>query len=239
MRLCLPLLFLAAAAGCYRSSGVTFPRQTPIGPAPRLAWVDNGFETTRVPAVSVDGTFILLGIADDDGGRGNPNYRFELRDRRDATLATHTVLTADEADTLFDAGGMTDELKQRIAAANRWLEEQHAARPTEPLPQLALEPAEEIASTFRATGGGGLVVEWRENQLTITHGGKPLVQRPTPATWLAPERPMPGGTETCHNPAFLGAAAVSPEHRVALLRIEYGGTDTCWEPNDAHRVVAW
>jgi hypothetical protein len=236
------LLLLLAAAGCFRSSsppleGGAQP-SSPAGPAPRLAWIDNGFDAERLPAVSADGAAILIGIRDDDGGRGNPNYRFELRDRGDKTLATQVVLTADEADKMFDAGGKTAELDRRIAAANRWLEEQHAARRLAPLSKLGIEPGEEIASSFRATGGG-VTLEWKPSRLTIVQAGTKLVDRATPATWLVEDRPMGGGPDMCHNPAFLGGAAVGLDHKLALLTIEYGGTDTCWEPNDVHHVIAW
>jgi hypothetical protein len=236
------LLVAAATAGCYRSPGVPVdhraPLAAPAGPAPRLAWADHGFEASRLPAVSADGAAILIGIRDDDGGRGNPNYRLELRDRRDAKLAGQLVLAADEADAMIDADGKTAELDRRIAAANRWLEQQHAARGFVPLRPLEVEPGEEIASSFRATGGG-VTVEWRPSRLTIAHGGQMLVDRATPTTWLVQDRPRPGDLPACHNPAYLGAAAVSLPHKVALLRIDYGGTDTCWEPNDQRHVVAW
>ncbi len=234
-------LLLLAAAGCYRSSGAPLEgpaASAPAGPAPKLSWVDNGFEVQRLPAASADGAAVLLGIHDDDGARGHPNYRFELRDRRDAKLAEHVVLTVDEAETLFDAGGKTAELDRRIAAANRWLSEQHAARRLVPLRGLGIEPGEELASTFRATGGG-VTIEWRESRLRIEHAGKALLEAPTPKTWLVEDRPMGDGETACGNPAFLGGAAISLDHKLAVLTIEYGGTDMCWEPNDQHHVVAW
>src|SRR5688572_22985167 len=111
------LLPLLAASGCYRSSGAPIEGRAaasaPAGPAPRLVWIDSGFETSRLPAASADGAAVLIGIRDDDGGRGNPNYRFELRDRRDARTAEHVVLTAPEADSMFDAGGKTASASTR------------------------------------------------------------------------------------------------------------------------------
>ncbi len=236
----LPWLPLLAAAGCYRSSGAPVENrvETVTITLPRIAWMEHGFVAVRLPAVSADGATVLLGIQDADGGRGNPNYRLELRDRGDAKLGEHVVLTANEADAMIDAGGKTATLDRRTAAANRWLSEQHAAKRFAPLQPLEVEPGEEIASAFRATGGG-ITVEWRPSRLTIAKAGQPLLDRATPATWLARDRPMPGGTEACHNPAYLGGAAVDLEHKVAVLQIAYGGTDTCWEPNAAHHVVAW
>lgn len=238
----LPLLFLFVAAGCYRSSsappegGATPP--APAGPAPHLTVEQSTFETSRLPAVSADGAAVLLGIQDHDGGRGNPNYRFELRDRSDAKLATHSVLTVGEAESMYDAAGPSPKLAERVAAANRWLTEQHAARRFVPLARLEVQPGEEIASSFRATGGG-VTVEWRQSRLTIAQGTKPILERATPEAWLAKDRPGPADLGPCQNPAFLSAAAVSLEHKVALVVVGYGGTDTCWEPEAQHHVVAW
>jgi hypothetical protein len=238
----LSMLLLFAAGGCYRSSPAPVkgrPAPTaPAGPAPRLTVDQSTFEASRLPAVSADGAAVLIGIQDHDGGRGNPNYRFELRDRSDAKLAGHTVLTVDEAESMVDADGPSAKLHERIAAANRWLAEQHAARRFVPLARLEVLPGEELASSFRATGGG-VTVEWRGNRLTIAQAGKPLLERATPPTWLAKARERPAGYPTCHNPAFLAATSVSLEHKVALIVIGYGGTDTCWEPESQRHVVAW
>jgi hypothetical protein len=236
-----PLLLLCAA-GCYRSPGAplegTAPPTAPAGPAPRLAWIDNGFDASGLPAASADGRAVLLGIRDADGARGNPNFRLEVRDRRDAVLERHVVLAAEEADAMFDAGGKTAELDARIAAANRWLAEQHARLRAVPLQPLEVEPGEEIASSFRATGGG-LTLEWRPSRLVIAQAGQERLARVTPAAWIPKDRPMAGGTETCHNPAFLGGAAVDVARKLVVLTIQYGGTDLCWEPDAQHHVVAW
>jgi len=236
------LLLVAVAAGCYRSSG-TPPLEgsagLPAGPAPRLSVDASSFETSRLPAVTADGAAILLGIQDRDGARGLLNYRFELRDRGGAKIAEHVVLTAEEAYAMDEPGGEVPQLDRRIAAANRWLEQQHAQRRFTPLTPLEVEPGEEIASSFRATGPGGVTASWRQNRLTITQAGKPLLDRATPETWLAKDRELPGGHGTCHNPAFLSQAAVSLSHKLALIVVGFGGTDTCWEPEPGYHVVAW
>ena len=107
-----PLLLLLAAAGCYRGADAPIERPAPApasaGPPPRLAWIDNGFDTARVPAVSADGAAILIGLADPDGGRGNPNSRLELRDRRDAKLGGRVVLAAAEVALVTISYGGTD-----------------------------------------------------------------------------------------------------------------------------------
>lgn len=239
MRSLTPLLLLAA---CYRSSdappATPGPGDVPPGPPPTLAWTGHQFESTRLPAVSADGTAVLLGLEDNDGGRGNPNYRFELRDRRDAKLAGHPVLSVDEVEALQDGEGNLRGMDVRIAAANRWLTEQNAARRFTPLAELDVETGDEIATAFRATGHG-VTLEWKPNHVTITLGGKPLVARDTPPSWNADRRPRGSGGEVCENPAFLGAAWVSLPHKLAILTISYAGNDLCWEPSNAPHVIAW
>jgi hypothetical protein len=236
------LLILATTVGCYRSSG-TPPLEgsagPPAGPAPRLSVEESIFETSRLPAVTADGAAVLLGIQDHDGARGFLNYRFELRDRGGAKLAEHVVLTTEEAYAMDESSGEVPLLQRRIADANRWLEQQHAQRRFTPLTPLEVEPGEEIASSFRATGPGGVLLEWRQNRLKLTQAQRPLLDRATPETWLAQDRERPGGHGACHNPAFLSQAAVSLSHKLALVVVGFGGTDTCWEPEPGYHVVAW
>lgn len=238
----------ALAAGCYRSSGEapsgTAPAAAlpPAGPAPRVAWRDNGFETSRLPTVSADGTKVLIPTQDSDGGRGNPNFRVAVKNREDAEVGTKVVLTVEEAETMFDGTPKHPELDKRIAAANGWLAERNTALRLQPLGKLEVEPnAEEMAADFRATGRG-VTLEWKADRVTIVQGGKPLVDRATPNTWLVKDKPMypgAGPDETCHNPAFLGGAWIDVERKLALLTITYYGTDSCWEPPATHHVVAW
>lgn len=235
-----PLALLAAA--CYRSSDAPptgpGPSGPPAGPPPTLAWAEYSFETTRLPAVSADGAAVLLGLEDNDGGRGNPNFRFELRDRGDARIGGHPVLTAAEYDQLQGTDGAPRGLDERVDAANRWLAAQDTERRFAPLAELEVETGDEIATPFRATGQG-VTIEWRAGRVTIAEAGKQLVSRETPATWYAPRYPRGSGGETCDNPAFLGAAWIDLPHKLALLTIRYSGNDLCWEPSDAPHVVAW
>lgn len=241
------LLLLLPLAGCYRGdrappAPAPEPAAAPAGPPPRLAWTGHEFEASRLPAVSADGAAVLIGLEDNDGGRGNPNYRLELRDRLDAKISRHTVLTVDEVDALYDADGGLRGMDERIADANRWLADQHAVRRFVPLAELEVEVGDQIAWAFRATGHGvtnGVTIEWKDSRVTIAQGGRTLLSRPTPPSWLAETRPRGSGGGTCENPAFLGVAAASLPHKVALLTISYSGNDTCWEPSNAPHVVAW
>jgi hypothetical protein len=240
--LALPALLVPAAllaAACYRSSDAPpAPPATPAGPPPAIAWAEHNFQTTRLPAVSADGAAVLLGLEDNDGGRGNANFRFELRDRGDAKLATQSVLTVEEYDQIQDGSGGLRGMDARIDAANRWLAAQNTERRFAPLTELPVETGDAIASPFRATGQG-VTIEWKDNRVTIAEGGKQLVARETPPTWYAPRRPRGSGGDVCENPAFLNNAWVSLPHKLAVLTIAYSGNDTCWEPSNAPHVVAW
>jgi hypothetical protein len=236
---------LGALAGCFRSSGTAAPgpsNATPAGAAPRIGWGEHAFTSTGLPAVSADGTAVWIGLHDGDGGRGNPNYRVIIKDRADAETSKHVVITADEAEGTIDANGKPGDADKRIAAANAWLAEQHAARKLVPLVGLGLDSAGDITENSRAIGADGVTVEWKQNRVKITQHGTTLVDRATPDTWLAADHPMyagAGGDEICHNPAFLDGAAVDVQRKLAVLVISYSGTDSCWEPSAAHHVVAW
>jgi uncharacterized protein (DUF736 family) len=238
----------ALAAGCYTSSGAPpsgiapAAPAAPAGPPPTVTWIDNGFDTTRLPAVSADGSKVLIPTQDSDGGRGNPNFRVAVKNREDAEVGTKVVLTVAEAEPMFDGSGKHPELDKRITAANQWLAEQNTAFRLQPLAPLEVERNEaDMAADFRATGSG-VTIEWKENRVTIVQGGKVLVDRATPATWLVKDKPMyPGARpdETCHNPAFLQGASIDVDRKIALLTITYYGTDSCWEPPATHHVIAW
>ncbi|HWO25289.1 MAG TPA: hypothetical protein VNO30_41400 [Kofleriaceae bacterium] len=237
-----PWLLLLAVASCHRAPAA--PRiegrasaDVHADAAPRLTWneqdVYNQFDAPRLPAVSASGAAILLGIRDMDGNRGNANYRFEIRNRRDAKIAGYTVLSIEEGGTIFEPDGGTRELERRIAVANHWLEEQHGVKRFAPLTKIT--PVDQLA--FRATGGG-ITVDWVPSRLKIAHAGKTLLERTTPATWLVKGEPMMAGI-SCPVLARLADASVSLAHKVALLEISYYGTNQCWPTNSQHHVVTW
>lgn len=222
-------LALAGAAGCYRSSTPAEPAAPAvITAAPSVAWSDGRFEATRLPAVSADGAVVVIAIRDQDGARGSPNLRLELRARSGTAIAKHVVLTVEEADRRAP-----DAMGARIPAANRWLADQHAARRFVPLVAL------ENASGGDLAGRGDVQVEFNAERFTLEHAGKLVVDRATPADWLATPRPPTSTGMVCENFPFIRAVAVAVEHRIAVLTIGYRGTDLCWEPDDTQHVVAW
>src|SRR5690348_5431505 len=63
-------------------------------PAPAIAWQDGAFKTDRLPAVARAGEVAVIAVRDNDGGRGSPNLRIEVRDRTDRLVQTIPVITA-------------------------------------------------------------------------------------------------------------------------------------------------
>jgi len=127
-----------------------------------------------------------------------------------------------------------------VVAANRWLAEQHAAHKLVPLDRLEVESGDPDEPASHATGRA--TIDWKQSRLTIKQRGRVLLERATPASWLAADQPMyPGAPpdEICHNPEFLSDAWIDVERRLAVLRVSYHGTDTCWEPPAQHHVVTW
>lgn len=202
----------------------------PAGPAPAAQWTGSDVATTGLPAVASDGSAVVIAHRDNDGGRGNPNLTLIEKDRSDREVSRLVVLAPNDIDHEGAA-----QIAARFAQAAAWLRERHEARRL--VAMTALARSEELPDTAR---GAGITVRWVPGQLVLEREGRPPVVRPTPASWLAPDRPMCHGcTETCQNEAFLGGGHVDPERAVALVIISYRGTDICWEPSSQHHVIAW
>jgi hypothetical protein len=212
----------------------------PAGPAPTIAWGDHTFAPTGLPAVSRDGSVVVLGLMKEDGARGNPNLAIVVKDRHDAAVQTISVMTADEADALV-AETASPELQKRIAAANDTLAKLHAAHDLVPLDKLGIDDS--IAPPQRhLVGDIALSIDWKPSIVEVRRPGQRLLYRETPASWLVKDTRMcPNGscTEMCHNPAFLNGAWASKARAIAVLTISYEGTDTCWEPASEYHVIAW
>jgi len=236
------LLSLAACATTARAPLANQPAHPnpPPTPAPVLS-VSDVFALSRpFPLVSSDGTVVLLAVEDGDGGRGYPNLRFELKDRHDKILATHVVLAADEAEGYLGEAALMKRLAPRIERANAWLAEQNAKYGLVSLPALTVVKGDDGYADVKSIARDSISVTWSANTLDISADKTPLVHRATAPDWLAEKRAMPDGSgETCENPAFLNGAAVDPARRIAVVTVSYTGTDTCWEPPDQQRVIAW
>jgi CheY-like chemotaxis protein len=140
------------------------------------------------------------------------------------------VLTADDTDQLTPA-----QIQDRLRAATAWLRERHTAKHLVPMTALTMSKPTGVPAV-----GAGVAVRWSPNQLVIERQGGSPITRATPATWLAPDRPMCRNcTEVCHNDAFLGAAFIDVERTLALILVSYHGSDTCWEPSSQAHAVVW
>jgi hypothetical protein len=212
---------------------------TSSAPAPAIGWSETGFAPTGLPAVASDGTVVVTARRDEDGGRGNPNLTIIVTDRRDAVIKRVSVMTAEDAETMYDDRGAGAELKRRIAAANAMLADLHRAHDLVPLVQLAIDDSGPPEDHTRATGKN-LIVDWKPSHLTIRRDGVRVVDTETSAAWLARDHAMCATCgEVCHNPAYLAAVWADAARNIALISISYTGTDTCWEPSSQHHVVGW
>jgi hypothetical protein len=237
-------LLLIAVAACSASSAAPLagqaPTRSPAGPPPTIAWGDHNFVANGLPAVSSDGSLVVLAVMREDGARGNPNLAIVVINRRDAITSKGDILTADDADRVV-TDTVTPELHARIAGANDVLARIHAGHDLVPLDTLFVDDS--IAPPQRhLVENNTMSIDWKPSVVEVRRKGQRLLDRDTPASWLAKDTkmcPHGGCTEICHNPAFLDRAWASADRAIAVLKISYEGTDTCWEPPSEYHVVAW
>ncbi len=229
-------LFLVACSGPAKQAPLQGKSDRPARPAPttappRVQWIDNGFDTPGLPAITADGSKIVLAEIENDGGRGNPNLRIVARDRNDAVGESITVLEVSEVESMFDQNGKHPQLDLRISAANAWLARLHTEQELIPLAQL--KPEGEDRMEQHAMASGPARIEWTKDVLKITRAGTILVKRDTPAVWNATPQ------ANCTNPSILGGAWIDLDRKAALVEVAYTGSDMCWEPSPQHHVITW
>ena len=252
VRTTLALVLLAAACGGSSKNtavGNGGGPVGPLGPVPTISFDTTAgdwgeFRTSGLPAVSHDGTRVLIERVDNDGGRGAPNLTLAVRDRADAKVAEYVVLTADSAAGSSDDSGEIAPAKPDVTAANAWLADQHrSAAFTVLAPGTVDSDSESILEQTRwsvAVGDATITLD-QDAKLVVVQGGKPVLSK-TMSAWIAPSYPMypnAPADEQCSNPHFVDAAYIDPAHKLALLRVAYTGTDSCWEPASELHVVAW
>lgn len=244
MRAALVVLVLAA---CWSSPPPVAPATSTTPPpatlpAPSIAW-DERHIVARLPAIASDGSIVVLGIEVPDGARGNPNFRIEVRGRDDKLRSSHDVLTVTDVESgaFFDETGPLAPLRDRVTSANAHLATLHETHRLVPLKKLTLEHDDGAPLASQTAHGGNLVIAWNNDHVVITdergNGKTVLLDLPAPASWLAP--PRRSNTHACANPAFLDETWASPEHRLAVITVNYEGTDICWEPDAQLHVVTW
>ena len=193
-----------------------------------------------LPAISGDGSTVVVPIVDRDGGRGNDNLAIGVIAVADDKLVKRAVVV-DANDP--DRPGRS----ARQAAADRMLA--LAAPSRTPLAALRIEedsgaPLRQggVSAAFRANraSGDGLLVEYREPTLVVRDSatGREVMRRSV-VPWSKPGgRRCPGCME-CPPPLATAAGVWTDRTRqVLLVDVEYhGGTDLCWEPADTWHAV--
>lgn len=232
------MLMLVAACGgdgpvVVANAGDVAHRATP---APHIAWRDNAFDTTSLPAVARAGEIVVVALREIDGGRGFPNLRLEVRDRGDKAIQTIAVLSSNDYEKLAPDGTPGPELTKRIAAANDTLVHLHDLHDLISMHPLEVQQADEPHLAI----GDGLDVDWNVDHVHIFrhNSDRPVFVRDARA-WLIKEHEPCKGCGMCQNPAFLRAVYHVPALSVVVVQLSYRGTDTCWEPSDQLHVVAW
>lgn len=211
----------------------------PAVPAPRVVRGGlYGLAAEGMPAVAADGALVVAAFRESDGERGLPNLTVIIKDRSDAEVARHVVLSVAEADgMLADAAGNNPQLDDRVARANAWLAERHArhrfAAMTVLEPVATPHPADRRTATH-----GSLAVSWEPSRLRIRDGATELVARDTPASWL-PEN-VTLGTDVCRRTPYLGGAAIDRGRGIAVVTIStVTDSDRCLPATDQHHVIVW
>lgn len=236
---------VALAAAC-STPAVSPPAQNrhvaPVvasGPAPRIAWSEHAtFDTTQLPVVARSGELAIVAAIDSDGGRGFPNLRLEVRDRRDRLVEKLVVMESNDFEQLVPDGTHAGpELEARIAAANRRLAQLHAQH------DLAQMREYGVGDTFgrdTPVEGDGLVVTFGDdNVLRVRARDGAMLATANGASWLVPSGKRCAQCPPCENAAWLRAFYKAERITVVLVRITYDGTDMCWEPGDQLHVVSW
>lgn len=216
MRAFLVLLLLGA---CGSSAPITKNEAKDRPGAPQIAWGQERFAWTKLPAVARDRSMGIVPLVDNDGGRGFPNLRLEIRDKFDQTTQGINVLTANEYERLVPDGKPNPQLEARITTANQQLHALHDAHDL-----VELKPVEPAA----------IGVKYEDSKLVLANGrvvdGKP---------WKAPAGKRCAQCEPCENPEFLKNVYAAPGIDAIVVDIGYRGTDTCWEPGDQWHLIVW
>ena len=227
------------ACGSTASTPIQSRSAAPTTPAPRIAWMQTAFDARSFPQIARSGKTVVIALSDNDGGRGFPNLRFEIRDRTDRVVDKHVVMIANEYEQLVPDGlHPTAELERRIASANTWLAQQHAAYDFVAMTEVAI--ADQFAYDAPIDTADARVTVRPDHRIHVRTADDKELTLVDGSAWLAPViPPRCAQCEPCKNEAFVHAVYKVERIDVIVLRIRYAGNDTCWEPSDQLHVIAW
>lgn len=211
------LLLLLVACGS--RAPIAKNEAKPRGNAPHIAWGQDRFAWTGLPAIARDRTLGVVPLVDNDGGRGFPNLRLEIRDKFDQTTQGINVLNPNEYERLLPDGKPGKQLEERIATANQQLQ--------------ALHDAHDLIE-MKVVDAAAMGVKYEDSKLTLANG---RVIDGTP--WKAVAGKRCAQCEPCENPEFLKDVYAAPGIDAIVVDIAYRGTDTCWEPGDQWHLIVW
>jgi hypothetical protein len=213
-------------------------RPAPTTPAPRISYRDARFDAPALPAIARDGAVAVVAMIDHDSGRGFPNLRIEVRDRKDRVVENIGVMTANEFETLVpDGTTATPELERRIAAGNSRLAALHAEHDLVTMQALALKV--DPLGPSQPARGDGLVVTFDADHTLRVRASDRVVATANGTSWLVPSGKRCAQCEPCENPPYLAAVYKATGITAIVVRIAYRGTDTCWEPADQLHLIGW
>ncbi len=213
------------------------------------------FSFRNLPAISADGSEVVLDDQAEDGARGNLNLRILVMAARTGRV-THeeVVLRVEEYDDIAygddpdSRRAIIEQVRKRVDKANAYL----ALKRWVPMDNVEIDYSRED----RTEGDEGpppqqvhvadTTITWNEPRLQVTGPGDKTVLGHEYREWVSKPRCLdpegaqpkaPGCKKICKNPSFINQAAVDKDQHVLLLRIAYVGTDLCWEPDGAFHVV--
>lgn len=192
------------------------------------------FVLTGLPAVSADGAVVLLPLEEVVAGPHAPNLTLVEKGRDDHEVGRHVVMTVAEAT------GETAAPKD-LPGANHWLAAEHQTHDWRALTAFPEPERSDDEGSPDHAAQGDVAVQWTEGHLTVTAGGKTVVDGKHD-DWLVKPYKMACGDDCddmCSNPSMLGGVAGDLAHRLLVVTIAYHGTDTCWEPSPQLHVVTW
>jgi hypothetical protein len=185
--------------------------------------------TEVAPAVSPDGSRVVIWYVAEDGARGNPNLALVVTDRTGKPMRDIEVVDVERG-----------ELPGGRAAADKLYAE------LKPVAMTQLEPKSRDDDTHRSFDGLDVSLS-ATGVLRVAPNGHPALVRSDPSWRTKPDADdqarmraaLDRGTIACFNPGGIGDVYADIARRVAVVFIRFHGTDSCWEPSSEVQVFGW